>query len=307
MSAVLAAALLAAAAPHAGHMGHDMSAPEPAPNVEAAPADPGCPPEHAAMGHCQPASPPPPDAIPPVAAPSGPEHAADAVWGAAEMARARRIVYAEHGGFGGHRLLLDRFEYAARDGRDRYAWEGDAWVGGDYDRFWVKSEGEGAFGAGLEHGEVQALFSRAIGPWFNLQAGLRQDFGEGPDPTHLALGVQGLAPYWFEIDAAVFVSTKGDLTARLEAEYDQRLTNQLILQPRIELNLAAQDVPERGIGAGLSTATAGLRLRYEFVPEFAPYIGVEYGRSIGRTADFAQVAGERAGQATFVTGIRAWF
>ena len=330
MSAVFALAMLIAAAP-ATPSGHDMAAGSP----HAAPVDPQCPPEHAAMGHCKPAAPAPapvpsPSAKPacspehaamghcemaPAPAPSptapsgygGPEHAADTVWDPAEMGRARRALYAEHGGFSGSRVLLDRFEYRAGTGRDGFAWEGDAWFGGDYDRLWLKSEGEGAFGKRLEHGEAQALFSRAIGPWFNAQAGIRQDFGQGPDRMHLALGVQGLAPYWFEIDGAVFLSTKGDLTARLEAEYDQRLTNQLILQPRLELNLAAQDVRELGVGAGLSEVEAGLRLRYEFVPEFAPYLGVEYTRATGRTARLRRGAGEGEGGWSFVTGLRAWF
>ena len=148
----------------------------------------------------------------------------------------------------------------------------------------------------LEQAEVQALYSRAINPWFNLQGGVRYDFQPNPERAHLVLGIQGLAPYWFEIDGALFLSNKGDLTARFEAEYDQRITQKLILQPSIEFDLAAQDVPELGIGAGLSTAEVGLRLRYEFVPEFAPYIGVEYERAFGNTADFARAAGEKAGR-----------
>lgn len=363
----LAAALLAAATPAASqHAGHDMTAPRPAATPQAAPADPKCTPEHAAMGHCTPAaepkprpnpaaqprctpehaamghcklesapppapSPPPattdpactpehaamghcrpPKDIPPKspapsAASSGPENAADRIWGATAMARARHAVHAEHGGFRGGRVLLDRLEYRASDGGDGYAWEGDAWFGGDYDRLWLKSEGEGAIGAPLDRGEMQALFSRAIDPWFNLQTGLRQDFGTGPDRTHFALGVQGLAPYWFELDAALFLSTTGDLTARVEAEYDQRLTNQLILQPRIEAELAVQEVPEMNVGAGLSAIEAGLRLRYEFVPEFAPYLGIDYERAIGRTAQLARAAGEGTGGWAFVAGVRAWF
>ncbi len=268
------------------------------------------------MGHCKPAAPtpaaPPPVAPPPPAASTGPDHAADAVWGARAMAPVRRAVHAEHGGFTGNRVLIDRLEYRAAKGRDGYAWEGDAWFGGDYDRLWLKSEGEGGFGDALDHGEVQALFSRAIGPWFNLQGGVRQDFGSrkaggGADRTHLAFGVQGLAPYWFELDAAAFLSTRGELTARIAGEYDQRLTNRLILQPRAELNLAAQDVPDQRIGSGLSSLEAGLRLRYEFVPEFAPYIGVEWDRGTGRTAEFARADGKRTGGWSLVAGIRAWF
>lgn len=295
-----------------GHCQLPAAAAPPAP----APIDPKCPPEHAAMGHCKPATPapgtPPPAAEPPKAPPSaaatsGPEHAADAIWGADEMARVRRAVYAEHGAFRGSRILIDRLEYRARDGRDGYAFEGEAWFGGDYDRLWLKAGGEGAFGEALESAELQALYSRAIDPWFNLQTGVRQDVGHGPDRTHLALGIQGLAPYWFEIDAAAFLSTKGELTARIEAEYDQRITNQLILQPRLELGLSAQDMPDLRTGAGLTQVEAGLRLRYEIVPEFAPYIGVEWERSLGRTARYARADGEGTGGWALVAGFRAWF
>lgn len=154
---------------------------------------------------------------------------------------------------------------------------------------------------------MQALWSRAVDPWFDLQLGLRHDFGQGSDRSHLALGVHGLAPYWFEIDAAAFVSTKGDVTARIEAEYDLRLTQKLILQPAVELELSLQDVPELGIGSGLSSAEAGFRLRYEFGPRFAPYIGVEYEGRFGDTARFRRTAGDDAGGWSLLAGFRAWF
>ncbi len=298
--------------PEHAAMGHcTPSTPAPPP----APVDPACPPEHAAMGHCTPAAPggaatsaaAPPRAGPSAGALSGPEHAADAVWGAAAMAPVRRAVYAEHGTFRGGKLLIDRFEYRAQDGHDGYAWEGEGWYGGDYNRLWLKSEGEGGFGAALESAEVQALWSHALDPWFNLQTGIRYDLRPRPDRAHLAVGLQGLAPYWFEVDVAAFLSDRGDLTARLEAEYDQRITNRLIVQPRAEIELAAQDVPSIGLGAGLSSIEAGVRLRYELVPEFAPYLGVDYERSVGDTADLARAAGERVGGWALVAGIRAWF
>ncbi len=285
------------------------AAPPPPPPAE----DPACPAEHAAMGHCTPATPKPgAAALPPVAPPSaaarsGPEHAADTVWDPKEMAEVRRAIYAEHGGFLGGKWLLDRFEYRAVDGRDGYGWEGEAWFGGDYDRLWLKSAGEGSFGHALEGAEVQALYSRAIDPWFNLQAGIRYDFGEGPDRTHFAAGIEGLAVYWFEVEAFAYISDKGDLTAEIEAEYDLRLTNQLILQPAVGMELSAQDLPALGIGSGLASVEAGLRLRYELVPEVAPYIGVDYARSIGDTARFARAAGEDVGGWAFVAGLRLWF
>ena len=206
-----------------------------------------------------------------------------------------------------YKLLVDRLETRIHGGKDEYRWDAQAWVGGDIDKLWLKTEGEGSFGGALEKSEVQALWSHAIDPWFDLQLGVRHDLRPKRERTHLVLGVQGLAPYWFEIDAAAFLSNKGDVTARLEAEYDQRITQKLILQPRIEFDVAAQDVPELGVGSGLSTAEAGLRLRYEIVPEFAPYVGVEYERAFGGTAEFRRTAGDKAGGWTLLVGIRTWF
>jgi copper resistance protein B len=238
---------------------------------------------------------------------SGPAHAADAVFGTERMSAARADMHQEHGDMTAYSFLVDRLEWRSRNGRDGYAWDAQGWIGGDIDKLWVKTEGEGAFGEAVESAEVQALWSHAIDPWFDLQAGIRHDFRPDPERTHFVLGVQGLAPYWFEVDAAAFLSNKGDVTARIEAEYDQRITQRLILQPRVEFDLAAQDVPALGIGSGLSTAEAGLRLRYEIVPEFAPYIGVEYERAFGDTASFRRAAGEKAGGWNFLLGLRAWF
>ena len=253
------------------------------------------------------AMPAPPVAPPPPGAASGPAHAADAVYGAGAMAEAREGMRREHGEMRTYRILLDRLEVQAQDARDGYAWDAEAWYGGDRDRVWLKSEGEGRFGEAPEDAEVQLLWSRALDPWFNLQAGIRHDLRPDPERTHLVLGIEGLAPYWFEVDGALFLSTKGEVTARLEAEYDQRITERLILQPRLELDLSAQHVPELGIGAGLSSAEAGLRLRYEIVPEFAPYVGVSYRRAFGRTADVSRAAGEDVGGFGLLLGIRAWF
>lgn len=287
-----------------------------------APADPNCPPEHAAMGHCVPraaagspvgeASPPaagaaPPVAPPPPAAYGGPDHAAETVFGAAEMAAAREQLRKEHGAITTSKVLVDLLEARIQDGRDGYAVDAQAWYGGDIDRLWLKGEGEGEFGHKPESVELQALWSHALDPWFNLQAGIRYDFRPDPERAYAVLGIQGLAPYWFEVDGALFLSDEGDLSARFEAEYDQRITQQLILQPRVEFDLAAQDVPELGIGAGLSKAEAGLRLRYEFVPEFAPYVGVNYERAFGDTADFARAVGEDVGGWSLVLGLRTWF
>ncbi len=206
-----------------------------------------------------------------------------------------------------NKVLIDQLEAKLRNGRDGYAWDAQAWYGGDIDKLWLKTEGEGAFGEAVEGAEVQALWSHAIDPWFDLQLGARHDFRPDPERTHLVVGVQGLAPYWFEVDAAAFVSNKGDVTARLEAEYDLRITQKFILQPRMELDLSLQDVPEIGIGSGLSSGEFGARLRYEIRPEFAPYVGLEYERAFGDTADFRRAAGEKAGGLSLLVGLRTWF
>jgi len=245
------------------------------------------------------------DETPPPAALSGPRHAADAVWGADAMAPAREAVRRANGAMTTGTFMLERFE--ARIGEhEAYLWDAEAWFGGDEDKLWLKSEGEGEFGSALEDAEVQALWSHAIAPFWDLQTGLRYDF-EPDSRAHAVIGVQGLAPYMFHVDAAAFLSDRGDLTARIEAEYDQRLTQRLILQPRIELELSAQDIPERALGAGLTRIEPGLRLRYEFVREFAPYIGVEYEASIGETADIVRAGGEDPDGVLFLAGIRAWF
>ncbi len=258
--------------------------------------------DHAAMAEESiPQGPPPPEAF------SGPAHAADAYVGADVMASSRESVVAAASAldplfwFQG-----DRLEYRARDGSDGYLWDVQGFYGGDIDKFWFKSEGEGAFGEELESAEIQGLWSHAIGPWFDLQTGVRQDL-TGPARTHAVVGVQGLAPYLFEVDAAAFLSNKGDLTARIEAELDQRLTQRLIIQPRAEVALSAQDIPELGVGAGVDRIEAGLRLRYEFAREFAPYLGVSQEWRLGDSADYARAAGEDPSVTNYVVGVRFWF
>ena len=271
-----------AADPHAGH---DMPMPDP----------------HA--GHHMEAAP-----VGDAPAPTPPtDHAADAIYDPAAMQRARDLMVHENGGMSFSKIALDLAEVQVRGGKNGYRLEGEAWFGGDIDRAKVKAKGEGEFGGPLEHLELQALWSRAIDPWWSVNAGVRHDVKPDPSRTYAVLGIEGVAPYWFHLEGSAFVSTKGDIHLRAEGSYDQRITQRLILQPRIEANLAAQDVPELGIGSGLSDVELGLRLRYEIVPEFAPYVGVEYGRKIGDTARFARAAGESVGGASFVAGVRLWF
>lgn len=236
----------------------------------------------------------------------GPLHAADAVWGEEAMAAARARNARMHGSMQTGMVMVERLEARLGEGHDGWLWDAQAWYGGDIDKVWFKTEGEGELSGPVEDAEVQLLWSHAIGPFWDLQAGARLDL-EPEARSHLVLGVQGLAPYMLHVDAAAFVSDRGDLTGRVEAEYDQKLTQRLILQPRIEVELAAQDIPERGIGAGLTKIEPGLRLRYEIKREFAPYIGVEYEAKLGQTADLARVAGEDPDAFKLLIGVRAWF
>lgn len=279
------------------HAGHDMSGPEQGQADPHAGHDMGAPDGGEA----------PPPWPPSEAARSGPAHAADAIFGAGEMEAARQQMRLEAGGMTVFKFLADRLEYRAQEGKDGYLWDLRASYGGDIDKLVVKSEGEGLFGEKPEGAEVQALWSHAIAPFFDLQAGVRYDIRPDPERAHLVIGVEGMAPYMFEVDGALFLSHEGDLTAAFEAEYDQRITQDLILQPRIEANLAAQDIPELGIGSGLSSIEAGLRLKYRIVNEFAPYVGVEWERLIGDTASYARAAGEERSTTRAVFGVTMWF
>lgn len=318
--ALMAAAPLAAQDPHAGH---DREAPKPDPHashdMSAAKQDPhtghdmGTEASDPHAGHdmdgmdTPPASPGPlMETPPPPEAGEGPPRAADAIWGAEAMAASRADLQRTHGDFPVFWFQGDRIETQIRDGADLYLWDIQGYYGGPTERLWFKSEGEGEWGSAPDDAEVQALFSKAIRPFWDIQAGIRHDIA-GPDTTHAVVGIQGLAPYMFEIDAALFLSTRGDLIARIEAEIDQRITQRLILQPRIELNLAAQDIPQLGIGAGLDQIEVGARLRYEIRREFAPYIGVEQSWRTGKSADFARLRGEDPSATSLVAGIRFWF
>ncbi|MBI5942524.1 MAG: copper resistance protein B [Caulobacterales bacterium] len=234
------------------------------------------------------------------------DHAADGVFDPAAMARARAQLQKEHGGSVLSKVMVNLGEYQVRDGENGYRWEGEAWVGGDLNRLVIKSEGAGGEDR-IDAAEVQALYSRAVSPYFDLQAGLRQDFQSGPKRTYATVGFEGVAPYWFETSGSLFLSNKGELLARLEGSYDLRLTQRWILQPRIEANLSGQDISELELGSGVSNIELGLRLRYEIKREFAPYIGVSFDRKFGGTADYARALGKDDQATSFVIGLRAWF
>jgi copper resistance protein B len=269
------------------------------------------------MGHCKPATKADPDAAtlagtdqpagdaPPPAAPT--TRAAARFYDPAAMAQADRSMRDMHGGMRFSQVIFNLAEAQVQSGRDGYRWDGEGWFGGDIHRLVVKSEGEGGFGDRVDTAEVQALYARALDPYWNLQAGVRQDLGAGARRTYAVIGVEGLAPYWFDVEGALFLSDKGDVLARAEAWYDQRITQRAILQPRVELNLAAQDMPDSRIGAGLSSAEFGIRLRYELRREFAPYVGVSWERRYGATARYARSDGERTGGIALALGVRGWF
>ncbi|MEZ5680310.1 MAG: copper resistance protein B [Erythrobacter sp.] len=309
-AALLLTALPVAAQDHSAHQheGVKESKPEDHSQHEPAPAPFELPDmtKAPAMDHSMhqandlPSGPPPSEAF------EGPKHAADSIYGAEAMATSREANRATHGDMNFATLMVERLEARIADGGDSYLWDMQGWYGGDIDKFVLKSEGEGEFGGSVEHAEVQALWGHAIGPFFDLQAGMRLDV-EPETRSHLVLGVQGLAPYMWHVDGALFLSDRGDLTARIEGEYDQKITQRLILQPRVELELSAQDIPKRAIGAGLTKIEPGLRLRYEIAREFAPYVGVEYEAKLGQTADIAKAAGEDPDGLKFLLGMRAWF
>lgn len=206
------------------------------------------------------------------------------------------------------KFLLDQFEHAFAEPSDALHFNFLGWIGGDYNRLWLKSEGEKRYSGALEDTDVQVLYGRLISPFWDFQGGARYFRARPGAPSRgsAVIGVQGLAPYWFEVEAAAFISHKGEVSSRLEAEYDLRLTQRLIAQPRAEVNLAVQSVRELGIGRGFNDGEFGLRLRYEIRREFAPYAGIVWTSRFGQTADFARREGEPVRNLGLVLGIRMW-
>jgi copper resistance protein B len=201
-------------------------------------------------------------------------------------------------------ILVDQVEW--RSGSGRFSWDSHSWIGVDRDRLWLRTEGD-VDERGVGAAQVHVLYGRAISRWWEVVAGVRQDVRPGPAQTLAAIGIQGLAPYWFEVEWTAYVGAGGQTHLRLETEYELLLTNRLALQPSIELELHGKDNPERRLAAGLSTSDIGLRLRYEIRREFAPYLGVVWiGRHFG-TADMARAAGLPVGATRLVVGARVWY
>lgn len=262
-------------------MGHDMPAPQTV--------------DHAAMGHDMPR--PADQPLTPIPVPSDEDRAA---------AVPPSSNHAAHDDTTQYMVMFNRLEaFDAKPGTG-LEWEGQAWFGKDLHKLWLRSEGERTDGH-TEAADLEVLYGRPIAPWWDVVAGVRHDFKPGRSEDFLAVGVMGLAPYKFEVSATAYLGESGQTAARMEAEYETLLTNRLILQPLVEVNLYGKNDAQRGIGSGVSTAEIGLRLRYEIRREFAPYIGVVHERAFGRTADFRRDEGEDVDDTRLVAGVRVWF
>lgn len=199
-------------------------------------------------------------------------------------------------------IIFDELEWRAP--HDDFAWKALAWYGGDYDKLMLRTEGESS---AQSHSRNELLWDHAFSRWWNLQTGVRHDQGDGPSRTWAAFGLEGLAPWWIDVEATLYIADEGRSAVRLEARRDVRFTQRLLLQPLLEINAYGKDDTERRIGSGLSDIAAGLRLRYEFRREFAPYVGVHWTHLFGTTADLAGADGRDTDEAQFVAGFRVWF
>lgn len=202
-------------------------------------------------------------------------------------------------------IVIDQLERGSGDDKAT-VYDLQAWISQGYQRVTLKAEGDVEHGA-LEDSRTELLWGKALAPYWDTQLGVRHDTGAKPDQSWLALGIQGLAPYWFEIDATAYLANGGQTSLRLDAEYDMRLTQKLILQPAAELNLYGKSDIRYGVGRGLSDANVGMRLRYEFTRQFAPYVGVEWNGKYGDSKEFTRAAGEKSSGTRWVAGVRFWF
>jgi len=226
-----------------------------------------------------------------------------ALWPAA--AAAQRHAHTIHDEAINTFVLFDQLEWqgGASGGGD---WDARAWIGTDRHRLWLRTEGASDRGH-LRSGDAQALYGRAISPWWEVVGGVRQDVRPGPAQTWVAFGVQGLAPQWIAIEATGYLGAGGRTQLRLKAEHDLLLTNRLVLQPKVEAELAGKADPRRDVDAGLSAVEAGLRLRYEIRRELAPYVGVNWQRAAGRGTGHVEAASRPTSGVSVVAGLRFWF
>lgn len=202
-------------------------------------------------------------------------------------------------------LLIDQLEGRIGDGTN-LRWMSQAWAGPDEWKVWAKSEGERTSAGRVEDGQQELFFSKPISTYWDVQVGGRYDLDSGPGRTWAAIGLEGLAPRFFNVSATFYAGEKG-VAGKVEGSYDQLITNRLIFQPEAELNVYSENDPARRIGSGFSDLDAGLRLRYEITRKFAPYVGVAWEQKFGKTADLVRAAGETAGDVRFAFGVRSWF
>ena len=203
-------------------------------------------------------------------------------------------------------VMLDQLDLRDTESGSAFAWDVEAWYGDDYNKAWLKSEGERHEGDAAD-ARVELLWDRIFSRWWSVQLGARQDVGPGPSRTWAAVGVQGLAPNFFEIEATAYFGEGGQTAARVSAEYDVLLTQRLVLQPEVELTAFGKNDLAMGVASGLSNLEAGVRLRYEIRRELAPYIGLAWTRRLGHTADLAHAAGEARSDLQLLAGLRIWF
>ena len=204
------------------------------------------------------------------------------------------------------KVMIDQLEVRGGDSPNPVVLDGQAWIGHDLNKLWIKADASHVDG-NTEEAEVQALYSKAVAPFWDLQVGARRDIKPSPSRNWLVLGAQGLAPYFFDVETAFFVGESGRTALRFKADYEMLFTQHLILTPEMTVNLYGKNDPETATGAGLSDSEIGLRLRYEIRREIAPYIGVNWTRKYGNSADFARADGEHTGEARWVAGFRFWF
>jgi copper resistance protein B len=203
-------------------------------------------------------------------------------------------------------LLVENLERVRTNDNSSTAYDLQAWYGRDYNRAVLKAEGDIDDGK-LQDARTELLWGHAVAAYWDAQLGVRHDGGIGTDRGWLAFGVQGLAPYWFEVEAFAYVGEQGRTALRFTVEYELLLTQKLVLQPDIEANFYGKRDVERELGSGVSDLTAGIRLRYAIRREFAPYVGIEWAGKFGETEDFARLAGEDTKETRFVAGLRFWF
>ncbi len=273
--------------------------------------------DHAATGRAM-------DAMPPGAMPSMEHAAAQAEQGASPLPGGPRepipavtdadraaafpqvAMHAMHDDDIQSFVRFDRFEAWNANNGAGLEWEGSGWVGTDLDRLWIRSEGERSDGR-LADADLEVLYGHSIAAWWDVLAGVRHDFKPGAAQDFATIGVAGVAPGKFDVKATAYIGTSGQVAARFEADYDLLLTNRLVLQPLVELNFHGREDARRGIGSGLGTVEAGLRLRYEITRRFAPYVGIVRERAYGGTAGFRRGADENVDDTRLVAGLRFWF